>query len=104
MPGEALLKVEPRADGVIAITGVLSFETVTAALAASSEFLTAGGKRRFDLAGVTRADSAGLALLVEWLKLAQQCKASVVFENDPAQFRALATASGLEALLFPAAP
>ena len=52
-----------------------------------------------DLAGVRRIDSAGLALLVEWLRQAQCKGISIHFENIPSQMRAIVTVCGLEEIL-----
>jgi phospholipid transport system transporter-binding protein len=51
-----------------------------------------------DLGGVTRADSAALALIIEWRRLATQRALTLELRGLPAQLRALAAASGLEAL------
>jgi phospholipid transport system transporter-binding protein len=52
-----------------------------------------------DLAEVRRIDSAGLALLVEWLRQAQRKGISIHFENIPSQMRAIVTVCGLEEIL-----
>jgi phospholipid transport system transporter-binding protein len=52
-----------------------------------------------DLAGVRRIDSAGLALLVEWLRQAQHKGISIHFENIPSQMWAIAAVCGLEEIL-----
>lgn len=52
-----------------------------------------------DLKGITRADSAGLALLVAWMRDAEQMKKNIRFLNIPDQMRAIATVCGLNGLL-----
>jgi phospholipid transport system transporter-binding protein len=52
-----------------------------------------------DLGGVGRADSAGLALLVEWSRQARRGRTALRFVNVPAQIRSLARVSHLEWLL-----
>lgn len=96
------LKLDRRPDGVLSLQGVLGFGTVTSALESSRALLVPGTATRVDLAGVSRADSAGIALLVEWLKVARQARGSVVFENMTAQLSALAFACGVQELLSPA--
>ncbi len=49
-----------------------------------------------DLAAVERADSAGLALLIEWLKKAAKNNQQICFKNMPEQLLALATLSGID--------
>lgn len=68
-----------------------------------------GGALHIGLGGVTRADSAGLALLVDWLAWARGAGCSLAFDSLPPALLALARLSGLEALLVapataPAAP
>ena len=52
-----------------------------------------------DLQEVTHTDSAGLALLVEWLRQADKGGARVEFLNIPTQMIALAGAANLEPVL-----
>ncbi len=52
-----------------------------------------------DLKGVTRADSAGLALLVEWLRAAERAGKSISFVNVPVQLSSIARISGLDEIL-----
>lgn len=79
--------------------GELDFETAAAALQAGLALLPRGGRCTIDLAGVTSADSAGLAVLVEWLAAAAERGGSLAFEAVPAQLRAIARISDLESLL-----
>ena len=51
-----------------------------------------------DLGEVAQADSAALALLVEWRKFAARQGLRLELRSVPAQLRALAAAAGLEAL------
>ncbi len=53
----------------------------------------------FDLAGVTRVDSAGLALMLEWRREAQRRGKNIRFQNIPAQLAAIAKVSGLNGIL-----
>jgi phospholipid transport system transporter-binding protein len=48
---------------------------------------------------VTRADSAGLALLIEFLRTAGHAGNSVHFVNVPEQLLSIARVSGLESIL-----
>lgn len=54
---------------------------------------------RIDLSNVSRSDSAGLALLVRWMREAKDNNKNIVFEHMPAQMMAMAEASGLDAIL-----
>jgi phospholipid transport system transporter-binding protein len=79
--------------------GDLDFGTAAAALQAGLALLPRGGKCTVDLSGVTSADSAGLAVLVEWLAVAAERGGSLAFESVPVQLRAIARISDLESLL-----
>jgi phospholipid transport system transporter-binding protein len=85
-----------RADGAVQVTGPLTFQSVPKCLE-SSRPLFAGDDARltFDLQGVTLADSAGLALLLEWREMAHAGKRELVFVNLPDQMRHLIEVSGL---------
>jgi phospholipid transport system transporter-binding protein len=52
-----------------------------------------------DLRGVTRSDSAGLALLVEWLRESEIGGNTIKFVNVPAQLLSIARVCGLEDIL-----
>ncbi len=95
----SVLRVDPRGEGAYALSGELSFETVPDAWRDTQNLFAAREVLRFDLAGISRADSAGIALLIEWLRLARQRGARVSFEHVPAQILAIARVTGLEALL-----
>jgi phospholipid transport system transporter-binding protein len=84
------------------IVGSLHFTTVSALLAAGIAAIDAGRAAVIDLAGVTASDSAGLALLIEWLSVAKAASRSLRFENIPSQLQQLARLSEVEELLVPA--
>ena len=52
-----------------------------------------------DLAGVTRSDSAGLALLIEWLRESERQGKTITFLNMPPQMQSIARVCGLEGIL-----
>ncbi len=59
--------------------------------------LVAGnGPVTVDLAGVTLADSAGIALLVEWHQRARAAGRALAFANIPDQVRKIIHVSGLQ--------
>ena len=91
---------DEKSDGSFVIDGELVFDTVPDLLLSSRPlFETPGATIGLDLHGVTRGDSAGLALLVEWLRAARQGGKTITFRNIPDQMIALAKVSGLDALL-----
>jgi phospholipid transport system transporter-binding protein len=60
---------------------------------------SAGQQLHVDLKGVTRADSSGLALLVDWLAWARSAGRPLRYSNLPAGLLALARLSELDSLL-----
>lgn len=52
-----------------------------------------------NLSAVSRADSAGLALLIDWLRTANQRGFSIKFEGLPAQLKQIARISELDQIL-----
>ena len=83
------------------LAGDIDFGTVPALLAHPGANMKAGSDIRVDLSGVTRADSAGLALMVEWLREAQRTGTVMTFENVPGQLQSIAQVCGLQDILFP---
>ena len=81
------------------VTGALTFETVGDLWRSSQGQFAAGAKVRIDLGGVNEIDSAGLALLVEWVHWARAQADSVTFERIPAKLRALARIGDVDQLL-----
>lgn len=79
--------------------GVLSFESVPA-LSEQAEALFDGQSRvEIDLNDVQRSDSAGVALLVEWMGQAQRRAVEIRYLNVPAQMLAIARVSSLDQIL-----
>ncbi len=87
-------------DGGCRVEGELTFDTVTSVLMQSEPAFRSGeGELAIDLSGVTRADSAGLALLMEWIRRAKGAKREVRFRQIPEQMLAIARTSDMDSLL-----
>ena len=93
------IEIEPAGANRLAARGELSFATAAQALQAGRELLAAGRAWTVDLGGVTAGDSAGVAVLVEWLSEARARGASVAYEAVPSQMLAIARISELDSLL-----
>lgn len=90
--------------GKLKVGGELTFATVTGILGQSRElFAKAGESIEIELDGVERVDSAGLALLIEWMRMASAQGKTIRFFRLPEQMMAIAAASDLESIL-PVAP
>jgi len=86
-------------SGRVTLTGPVTFATV-GDLLRSSQPLFAGQKSiTVDLAAVTSVDSAGLALLLEWLRLARSDGRAVSYTGLPDKLVAIAKLSGVHAML-----
>ncbi len=86
----------------ITLSGELNFATTPEVLAQASATVDAAGTSAplaLDLSGVTRADSAGLALLLELTRAAQARGGKLQIEKAPPQLRKLAEFFGLDELL-----
>jgi len=85
---------------VIALHDDLTFATVAELSTHIHEMLETGGDHCVvDLAQVHRADSAGLAFLLELMRHADSHGQSIRFQNIPKQFVRLATFCGVDNLL-----
>ena len=85
-----------KENDVWQLSGELSFATVGSLLTEFSQRIaTHTPPKVLDLSEVSRTDSAGLALLIEWLKQS----ATITFRNIPDQMQSLASVSGVQALL-----
>lgn len=89
--------------GTYRLSGELSFTTVPQVWTAARRLIAEDGSGssalHLDLAGVERADSAGVALLLEWLREARRQGRHLRLDNVPAQMQAIARVSGLEELI-----
>jgi phospholipid transport system transporter-binding protein len=86
----------------VALAGELSFARAAAALVAARASLDqdpAGGPVELDLSGVTRVDSAGLALLLELARHARDRGRELRCTRAPEQLRRLAEFFGISGLL-----
>ena len=88
------------ADGgtEIRITGSLTFDTVPALYESTSLDLS-GPRVIVNLGEVSRADSAGLSLMLEWTRMARAARVAIEFTQVPAQLHSLIEVSGLSRLL-----
>lgn len=90
---------EDLGGGRFRLSGHLGFESATHALAESHKLFADHKKLQLDLSGVESADSAGLALLVEWTGWAKREKRKLSFTNVPRQAVALAKISEVDEIL-----
>ena len=92
------------ANEVLRLEGNLSYETIPAVLARTEEFAARPDlpqEVRIDFAAVTGVDSAAVALLLDWRRMARARKKTLVFENLPPNLLALAKLYGVAELIQP---
>ncbi len=81
------------------IKGVLDFTTAREALSAVVAHIASNDTLDIDLSGVTEANSAGLALLVEWRAEARRTNHDITFHHIPDSLRQLAVVSQVDGLI-----
>jgi phospholipid transport system transporter-binding protein len=85
--------------GNFEISGDMSFETAEYILRASQRAFEQHENVRVDMSAVDKADSAGLALLLEWMSWAKQGVAKIDFVAIPASVLAIAHTADLKDLI-----
>lgn len=101
VPAGEVLRLSTTAPGQILIQGPLIFASARAATQLGLGAIAAApaGALLVDCAGVSACDSAGLAVLLEWLGVARAAQRPLAYESLPERVRALARISDLEELL-----
>ena len=92
-------ELQDLGEGRFALTGEMTFETAERILLASEEPFEQHTRIEVDLEGVTKADSAGLALLLEWITWANHTVREIRFISMPERILAIARTTEVEQLL-----
>lgn len=97
--------VSVSAPGQITVSSPLTFQTARRVFEAGVECFVrdASPTIAVDCAGVSKADSAGLAVLIEWRRWSRQHGRHLTFVNLPAQITAIAHLSEVSEVLADAA-
>ncbi|MGB4334084.1 MAG: STAS domain-containing protein [Chromatiaceae bacterium] len=98
---QARLQLLGQSEGVgrYALAGVLDFQTVPGLLPDGQRMLAGEGPLELDLVEVREANSAGLALLLEWVDLAARRGRPLRLYNLPESLANLADLANLGPLL-----
>lgn len=91
--------LEALGNGRFKVRGPLDAETVTDLLERSEAAFRGSTSLEIDLGGVPEGDSAGLALLIEWIRRARKQNQQLHFKNLPTQIASLARISQVDELL-----
>lgn len=93
--------ISEPSSGRVTVTGELTFATAREARQIGVLVLESSRAERIviDCGAVTRADSAGLAVLLDWLAWGRRRSKPVTLENLPASLIAIARISEVDSLL-----
>lgn len=92
-------ELKDNGQGRFALSGAITFDTVEDILRASEEPFEEHTQLEIDLSGVTDSDSAGLALLLEWVTWANHSVREISFTRVPEKIQAIAKTTEVEPLL-----
>lgn len=90
------LSIIDQGGGYFIIDGDLTFSSIDKQTVRAVDFLTKSKHITIDLGGVGSSDSAGLALMIEWIKYTRHHRSQIMFKNIPEQLLNLAKLSGFD--------
>jgi len=91
--------MEVSQGGGFVLKGVLDFSSVPVVWRQHKHLLETQKNITLDLSGVEHSNSAGIALLLDWLRYTRSKGVALVFTNMPEQMQSLARVSGVADLL-----
>jgi phospholipid transport system transporter-binding protein len=97
----AQASIESVAAGELAVSGELVFASAAELLQRGDKMIAGESPLTIDLAAVGDCDSAGLALLLEWLDLGRQRDIVIRYRNTPAALLGIARLSNVVDLIKP---
>lgn len=97
---EAIAFSQPDRD-TLALSGALTFASAAHAFREGTRALAVGAQTRLDLAGITRADSAGLACVLGLAASARRAGRHLAVVNWPQGLHSLAEVCDVAGLLAP---
>lgn len=97
---QTMLFTAKDTHGKFLVRGDMTFATASQGLKQSSALLKGKYRSvRFDLGDISRADSSGAGLLIEWLRIARSSGCELSFVNIPAPLKAMIRVAGVEGML-----
>jgi phospholipid transport system transporter-binding protein len=81
------------------LSGDLDFYNVMSVYRKSLDLLKALPAYQIDFSNLRSSDSAGIALIMEWVKLAKRQQKSIQLNQLPTSLQSIAKVSGLEGLV-----
>jgi len=92
-------ELQDHGDGRFAVVGDMTFATAEKLLRVSEEPFEHHTQIEVDLSGVATADSAGLALLLEWITWANHTVREITYSGMPERILAIAKTTEVDHLL-----
>lgn len=99
LPRMSKFELKDLGDGRFSLSGEMSFDTAERILKESGDLFEEHTQLEIDLSGVTDSDSAGLALLLEWVTWANHTVREIRFTGMPERVLAIARTTEVERLL-----
>jgi len=91
--------LEDKGGGQFLLSGDMTFRTAGQILRDSESMFEDHTRIEVDLSGVTKTDSAGLALLLEWITWANHTVREIRFDQMPEKIDAIAKTTEVDDLL-----
>lgn len=91
--------LEDRGNGQFTLSGSMSFDTAGQILRDSEELFEEHTLIEVDLSAVSHTDSAGLALILEWITWANHTVREIRFKGMPEKIDAIAKTTEVDHLL-----
>lgn len=92
-------ELKDAGEGRFVLSGAMTFKTVERILRQGEKLFESHTRLEIDLSGVDKSDSAGLALLLEWITWANHTVREIRFTGMPERVLAIAKTTEVEALL-----
>lgn len=92
-------ELKDNGDGQFSLSGEMTFDTAERILARSEQPFEQHTRIEVDMSGVTKTDSAGLALLLEWVTWANHTVREIRFTEIPDRITAIAKTTEVHELL-----
>jgi phospholipid transport system transporter-binding protein len=86
-------------NGRLIVSGDLNFSTVVKLWRESLPLFSSLGTLDFDLSNVRSSNSAGVALMIEWVKYAKNKNQVIKFIDVPQQLESIILAAGIKKIL-----
>lgn len=93
------IKLQRMGEGHYRLRGELDYESVPVVWRVGLETFAGDEAVEIDLQRISRSNSAGLALLIEWQREVKKAGKTITYTNMPAQMLAIARASSLDQIL-----